>query len=356
MKNINRISKNDKISKNNKLSKYPKRRPLWKSALAYTTFTLVFTAVAAPFTLLYGPFETAKKIYVGSAMKTMSHQWLATMFLSQDRIDKLLKSDDKQGDTTSDSTAQDSSLIKISQKRDASIEEKEIQDENNKFKGYALIVSDPTRVKIGVSTTLGTSGETVSQIAENYGAEAAINGGYFTDEKGAEKWTSNGGIASGFLMSEGKVKNNSAPNTKGPILSITKEGKLLISDTTPTALLSKKKDDKNTITEAMSYVTTLVKNGKPVTIAKDEGSAPKTMIGQRTDGSMVLVVLDSSLPGGRICATLEEARKVMLDLNCYTAVNLDGGKSTTMYYKGEVINNPSYALGERPISSGFVVK
>ena len=46
----------------------------------------------------------------------------------------------------------------------------------------------------------------------------------------------------------------------------------------------------------------------------------------------------------------------MAQLDCITATNLDGGKSTTMYYNGEVINNPSFALGERTILSGFIVK
>ena len=80
------------------------------------------------------------------------------------------------------------------------------------------------------------------------------------------------------------------------------------------------------------------------------------MIGQRSNGAIVFVVLDSKLPGGRIAATLKEAQQVMISLDCWTAVNLDGGKSTTMYFNGEVINNPSNALGERPIASGFIVK
>ena len=52
-----------------------------------------------------------------------------------------------------------------------------------------LVIYDPTRVKVGVSSKLGKEGETVSQIAESYDAVAAINGGYFTDDKGAQEWT-----------------------------------------------------------------------------------------------------------------------------------------------------------------------
>lgn len=328
----------------------------FKKTFKYILLTSIITVISAPFTLLYGPFENAKKIYVGSAMSSMTHQWLATTFLSQDRIDEVLNVDVKDSDEDNSMNKDDADNIEIPKSKDSSIELKEINDENHKFKGYALIVNDPTRVKVGVSSKIFKEGEAVSTIAENYDAVAAINGGYFTDEAGTEKWTSNGGTPTGFLMADGVVINEMNPEERGPILALTKEGRLLIGETTVSELLSPKEDDKDIITEAISYVTTLVKNGRAVSIAKGEGTAPKTMIGQRSNGQMVLVVLDSNLPGDRICATLKEAQKVMIDLGCYNAVNLDGGKSTTMYYDGEVINNPSYALGERPISSGFIIK
>ena len=344
------------IRENRYRSKKTRKKGKLKSILAYVIFTLVFTIIVAPFTLLYGPFKNAQKIYVGTAKGSMHYQWLATMFLSQEKIDEILGNNDKENNEINDMETEDSNNIEISERKDDSIERKEISDENNKFKGYALIISDSTRLKIGVSSKLFKEGETVSQIAENYKAVAAINGGYFTDEAGAERWSSNGGIPTGFLMTGGEIKQNIDSNIKSPIIAITKEGRLLIGETTINKLLAKKENDKDTVTEAMSYEKTLIKSGQPVRLEDNQGSSPKTMIGQRSNGTIVLVVLDSNLPGGRICATLKEAQRVMIDLKCYNAVNLDGGKSTTMYLNGEVINNPSYALGERPISAGFIVK
>lgn len=348
--------KNSNIHRSKKKCENIRKKVKWKSLLGYIVFTLVFTIIVVPFTLLYGPFENAKKIYVGTAMGSMNYQWLATTFLSQDKIDNIIGTNEQIDNEANNMESDNSNFIQISSKKDTTIELNQITDENEKFKGYALIIKDPTRVKVGVSSKLFEEGETVSKIAENYDAVAAINGGYFTDEAGMEKWSSNGGIPTGFLMSEGKIIQNIDSDMKSPIVAITKEGKLLIGETTTSELLAKKENDKDTVTEAMSYVTTLIKDGKPSVIEKQEGSSPKTMIGQRSNGSIVLVVLDSILPGGRICATLNEAQNVMMDLECYNAVNLDGGKSTTMYLNGEVINNPSYALGERPISSGFIVK
>lgn len=311
----------------------------------------------SPFTLLYGPFENAKKIYVGTAMGSMHYQWLATSFLPKDKINKILKTNNNSYIEKDSKEKKDTSnFIQVSNKKDSTLELIKITDENEKFNGYALVIKDPTRVSIGISSKLFESGETVSKIAENYDAVAAINGGYFTDDTDMEQWSSNGGIPTGFLMAQGEIKQNIDPNIETPIVAITKGGELLIGKTKISELLSKKSDDKDTVTDAMSYVTTLVENGNPSIIEMQEGSSPKTMIGQRKDGSIVFVVLDSMLPGGRICATLNEAQNVMINLECYNAVNLDGGKSSTMYLNGEIINQPSYALGERPISAGFIVK
>ena len=45
----------------------------------------------------------------------------------------------------------------------------------------------------------------------------------------------------------------------------------------------------------------------------------------------------------------------MIKFGAVNAVNLDGGSSTTMYLNGKVINKPSDALGERTVSSVFMV-
>ena len=79
-------------------------------------------------------------------------------------------------------------------------------------------------------------------------------------------------------------------------------------------------------------------------------------MGQRADGSIVMLVIDGrSLTSGG--ATLKELQEVLLNTcNVVTAINLDGGKSTTMYLNGNVINNPASNVGERSIPSAIIVK
>ena len=47
----------------------------------------------------------------------------------------------------------------------------------------------------------------------------------------------------------------------------------------------------------------------------------------------------------------------MIELDCYTAANLDGGSSTVLSYKDEIVNDPSGSDkdGMRFIPNGFIV-
>lgn len=90
---------------------------------------------------------------------------------------------------------------------------------------------------------------------------------------------------------------------------------------------------------------------------------PRTAIGVRRDGTILLVVVDGqrherSLPDGTVLdggATIEELRDVMLALGATDAMNLDGGGSSTMVIDGKVINTPSDLSGERPVGDAVVV-
>ena len=58
--------------------------------LLFIIFQLVFAAITGPFMLYYGPFKNAKTTVVGAAMTTLTLQWLATSFLSDDKIEAIL--------------------------------------------------------------------------------------------------------------------------------------------------------------------------------------------------------------------------------------------------------------------------
>jgi hypothetical protein len=82
---------------------------------------------------------------------------------------------------------------------------------------------------------------------------------------------------------------------------------------------------------------------------------PRTLAGVRADGTLLLVTVDGRQPGWSAGVTLVEAARVMRSLGARDAVNLDGGGSTVMVIRGEVVNRPSDPGGERAVSNGVFV-
>ncbi len=73
----------------------------------------------------------------------------------------------------------------------------------------------------------------------------------------------------------------------------------------------------------------LVENGQ-VCSGLLNGSAPRTAIGLKSNGSLVLYTIDGRQSGYSIGATLTQVAQRMVELGCVTAMSLDGGGSTAM--------------------------
>lgn len=80
---------------------------------------------------------------------------------------------------------------------------------------------------------------------------------------------------------------------------------------------------------------------------------PRTMIGQKTDGTVVLVVVDGRKTTS-LGMTIDQQAKLMLDLGCTIAVNLDGGGSSEMIVNDKIVNKLSDGC-ERAIGTAFCV-
>ena len=65
--------------------------------------------------------------------------------------------------------------------------------------------------------------------------------------------------------------------------------------------------------------------------------------------------LMSLQPGVSVGMTLDELARLLVEFGAVEAINLDGGGSTTMVLRGEVVNKPSDREGERPVSDAILV-
>ena len=82
---------------------------------------------------------------------------------------------------------------------------------------------------------------------------------------------------------------------------------------------------------------------------------PRTAVGIMKNGKVILLVVDGRTSVS-IGYTLYQLAKEMKDLGAVSAVNLDGGGSSTMWIRGlGVVNHPTDSTGERPVSNAIVI-
>jgi hypothetical protein len=91
------------------------------------------------------------------------------------------------------------------------------------------------------------------------------------------------------------------------------------------------------------------------TFARFAGRNPRSAVGFSRDGGTAYLVTVDGRRATDAGMTLPELARLMLDLGAHDAMNFDGGGSTTMVVEGKVMNRPSDAAGERPVSSGLLV-
>jgi hypothetical protein len=81
-----------------------------------------------------------------------------------------------------------------------------------------------------------------------------------------------------------------------------------------------------------------------------QGDQPRTAIGAKENGDLVLMVVDGRAEGYSRGASLPELGQLLQDEGCVTGYNLDGGGSSTMVFQGELVNRPRGGTEERAVS------
>jgi len=116
------------------------------------------------------------------------------------------------------------------------------------------------------------------------------------------------------------------------------------------------------VTDAVSAGPTLVKSGRPIFNAGEaltpvqlHGRDPRTAIGQRADGTIVMVAVDGRRRGWSIGITNWDLALTLVRYGCMTGFALDSGGSTTVAFDGQVLNWPSDPAGERPVGEALVI-
>ena len=116
------------------------------------------------------------------------------------------------------------------------------------------------------------------------------------------------------------------------------------------------------VTDAIGGGPVIVRGGRPVWTAGEDflptqlgPRNPRTAVGQRADGKIVLLAVDGRRSGYSVGMTNWELAQAMVRLGCVTASALDAGGSTTMAFDGKLLNRPSDPGGERPVAESLSI-
>jgi hypothetical protein len=116
------------------------------------------------------------------------------------------------------------------------------------------------------------------------------------------------------------------------------------------------------VTDALGGGPVIVRNRKPVWTAGEDflpsqlgPRNPRTAVGQRADGKIILLAVDGRRRGFSVGMTNWELAQAMVRLGAVTASALDAGGSTTMAFDGRLLNRPSDPGGERSVAESLAV-
>ena len=320
-------------------------------ALAFLGITLVCLAVillGVLWVLEKGPSPSATGIFCRSVRETSAIRWLSQVFLSEEELEQYKSVSSEDLDTEELNT----SLIHISDtpEQEGQPAYELIDISAGTCKGKLLIVYDPKRVILGTSDDFGHQpGMLVVDMVKKYQGIAGINAGGFNDENGRR----DGGTPYGLVVSAGEIVWGS-PEARYNIVGLTDQGFLLVGTMTGREALEQH------LYWGVSFVThdglasSLIINGQVQQQNLGGGVNPRTAIGQRDDGALLLLVLDGRSIS-TLGATMQDVVDVMLEYGAVNAGNLDGGSSSIMVFDGEIINNCSSVVGPRRIPTAFIV-
>lgn len=83
---------------------------------------------------------------------------------------------------------------------------------------------------------------------------------------------------------------------------------------------------------------------------------PRTAMGYTKDGKLIILVVQGRFPGIAEGASLPQEAKILQDIGCWEALNLDGGGSSCMLVNGKETIKPSDATGQRAVPAVFIIK
>lgn len=387
-----------------KLRKKSKHKKRVRAFTTVLVIALVLIAMLASMLLVFTYSQSSfvrkwRDIYIQTAMSTMSHQWLATAIFPKEVIDECLARRDAmmQGQINVNSTDEPTLDTKEYTEPPAETEDAEeaarnrfyevfweldrdeteayfaqypdavkdgydhinlneaglrddgldlyttmgeqvlaIDAENEVLllriyldgsRGVLAVAKDPSLLHLYPSQGIGAYGQHAGTIAQNNNGLLAMTGSGFIDEGG----NGNGGTLAGYAKCDG-VEYGYHRGWGIKRIELKDNDRLYINDAP--------NDCGSNVTDAVEFEPALVVNGKQLPVSDYTALNPRACIGQSKTGEILMVVVEGRFVDSPGCSVEYVAEK-MIEHNCQTAMNLDGGTSAIMWYDGEVVTRCS---------------
>lgn len=325
------------------------------------TVGMVFVCLLLTITLIcHGPSNSAKELFATTILETGQLKFLANVFLSKDEIESIVSKNSLQ-----DMNVEiDENLIKTN--IDKTKELIEIHEVNgNNFEGKMMVVNDPSKISLATTYPWGEYGKELGVLTEDAGAIAGVNGGIYYSSG------NKGGRPLGVTISNGEIQDISLglvglyligfdENNLLRIISLDGMNKaqveelIKIEKIRDAVAFQEESSDKNN-----HFVKLIINGEKRELNGMGSGANPRTAIGQRKDGSVLILVTDGRGKNGHLGATASDIIDIMAEYGAVNAANLDGGSSSSLYYNHEYLMTSVtfyYANSSWRLPTAFVVK
>lgn len=331
--------------------------------LSFFGISILAVLVALVFTIVlicHGPSKSAKELFATTILETGQLKFLANVFLSSAELEEIVNKNSLQ-----EMKAEvDTNLISTNVDKNKELIEIEKISGNN-FEATLMIVNDPSKISLATTYPWSEYGKELDKLVNESGAIAGVNGGIYQSSG------NKGGRPYGLTVADGKILDISLGlqglymigfDTDNLLRIISLEG---LNKSGVEELVKKEKiRDAVSFQEESSdknnhFVKLIINGEKRELNGMGSGANPRTAIGQREDGSILILVTDGRGKNGHLGATAADLIEIMSENGAVNAANLDGGSSSSLYYNNEYLMTSVtfyYSNSSWRLPTAFVVK
>jgi len=213
------------------------------------------------------------------------------------------------------------------------------------YVGRILFVPDPARVVVKHTNNKNVQGDLIKSFLDRYNAIAGMNGNGFDDPDGHGR----GGQIIGWSVSGGAAWGSGSKSEYASV-GFNDQNILMVGTFKDFAA--------HNIRDLAQYGPTIIVDGKKLIKGSGGwGIQPRSAIGQRDDGVILMATFDGRQPGHSLGITAGEIADIFFSYGCVNAGLCDGGSSSIMMYGGEVVGKPSTPMKDtgRYLPNAFLV-